>query len=501
MEGMVLPMAATESSSSGGDLFNEGLDARLVEISLGLFGDSGCRGFADGELILREGEAPGGIWLLTEGRAELFRTLGEEELVFHFESAGRLIGLMSLSAGQPSLFTARARGEVKALFLTDGQIHRGLAESPEFATCLLGAMVRSMARRNRRSAELLVEVHTLNQRIGAQRDELQATLEHLQRAQLQIIESEKMATLGNLAAGLAHELNNPVAAIQRAAEFVGGDLVALLGETSGLETAAAALPVARDQKPLGTAEERRAKGVLAESLDGNRGLAERIFAAGIRTAGELGGLLAIQPAATREERLRQIERGGLLGVSLRNLGNCSRRIADLVRSLKLYAREEGESLEAVDLNATIEDSLLLLVGRLRGIELHKEYGELPPFPGHPTRLQQVWVNVIVNAIQAMNGTGRLEIATRVRADGWLEATIADDGPGIPAEVQDRLFEHRFTTRGNRVEFGLGFGLPISRTIVENHGGRLSFQSEPGRTVFRVELPPDGKPLSPTTAAP
>jgi two-component system NtrC family sensor kinase len=500
MAGMAPPMDAADFGKSG-KLFDEALDARLVEISLGLFG-GGFHTFADGEALLREGDVPGGIWLLTQGRAELFRTLGGEELVFHFESAGRIIGLMSLSGGQPSLFTARARGEVSAIFLTDDEIRRGVAESSEFATCLLGAMVRSMARRNRRSAELLVEVHTLNQRIAAQRDELQSTLGQLQRAQSQIIESERMATLGNLAAGLAHELNNPVAAIQRATDFVSGDLVALLGEGAGLGTAAAALRLSQDRKPLGTADERRSRALLAESLDGDRALAERIFAAGIRTEAELTSLLSIQPTLPRAERFRQIERGGLLGVSLRNLGNCSRRIADLVRSLKLYAREESDQVEEIDLNATIEDSLLLLAGRLRGVEVEKEYGALPPFAGHQTRLQQVWVNLIVNAIQAMDGKGRLGIRTRLRDDGWIEVSIEDSGPGIGPELRDRLFEHRFTTRGHRVEFGLGFGLPICRTMVEWHGGRLSFQSEPGHTVFRVELPPAGgdSPEGPRTIA-
>jgi signal transduction histidine kinase len=409
-------------------------------------------------------------------------------VVFHFESAGRLVGLMSLSGGQPSLFTARAKGTVETLFLSDGEIRRGLAESPAFTTCLLGAMVRSMSRRNRRSAELLLEVHALNQRLEAQRDELQATLGHLQRAQAQIVASEKMATLGNLAAGMAHELNNPVAAILRATEFIADDLVALLGESPGLATAAAALPVATGQKPIGTAGEREAKARLAEALGGDRTLASRIFAAGIRTPAELGQLLAIHPEIPQPDRLRQIERGGQLGSSLRNLGNCSRRIADLVRSLKLYARDETDPVEDVDLNATIEDSLVLLASKLGWIHLEKDYGDLPPVAGHPSRLQQVWVNLIVNAAQAMNGEGRIAIRTALRPDGWIEVTVEDDGPGIPAEVQGRLFEHRFTTRGDRVEFGLGLGLPISRMIVENHGGNLTFESIPGRTVFRVELP-------------
>lgn len=482
-------MNSEEHSHTGSALFDDGLDARLLKTSLALFGEGGKRSYQNNEILLREGEDPGGIWLVVDGHVELFRTVGDEEVVFHFESAGRLVGLMSLSGNQPSLFTARAKGPVDTLFLSGSEIRHGLAEAPAFTTCLLGAMVRSMSRRNRRSAELLLEVHALNQRLEAQRDEIQSALEHLESAQLQIVASEKMATLGNLAAGMAHELNNPVAAILRATEFIAGDLVSLFEESPELATAAAALPVATGQKPIGTAEEREAKARLAESLEGDRALASRIFAAGIRTPSELQQLLAIHPETPRPHRLRQIERGGQLGSSLRNLENCSRRIADLVRSLKLYARDETESVEDVDLNGTIEDSLLLLAGKLGWIQVEKNYGKLPPIAGHPSRLQQVWVNLIVNAAQAMNGEGQLTIRTLLRPDGWVEITVEDNGPGIPAEVQGRLFEHRFTTRGGRVEFGLGLGLPISRMIVENHGGHLSFESAPGRTVFLVELPP------------
>jgi two-component system, NtrC family, sensor kinase len=477
------------------------LDARLIELSLSLFGGGGRRSYPGDEILVHEGDDPGGIWLILKGRVELFRSIGGEDVIFHFESAGRLVGLLSLAGRQPSLFSCRAKGPVEALFITHDEIRRGLQESTEFGTWLLRVMVHSLGRRNRRSAELLVEVHVLNQRLEAQRDELQAALEHLQRAQLQIIESEKMATLGNLSAGMAHELNNPVAAILRATEFIAKDLSALLAETPGLATAAAALPLAMRQQPMSTSEERETKARLAASLGGDRALASRLFSSGIRTTGDLEALLDPPSPEPRAERLRQIERGGQLGASLRSLDHCSRRIADLVRSLKLYARDDDDRIEGIDLNQTLEDTLLLLSGKLQGIEVEKHYDRLPPVAGHPSRLQQVWVNLIVNAAQALPGKGRIVLRTRLRPDGWIEVAIEDNGHGIPEEVQSRLFEHRFTTRGGRVEFGLGFGLPICRMIVENHGGRLSFESVPGHTVFRVALPADPAfPSTPPTPA-
>lgn len=476
------------------DLMDDALEPRLIEISLSLFGTSSIQSYQPPDLLVREGGNPGGIWLVLEGQVELFRTIDNADVIFHSESAGRMIGLMALSEKHPTFFSCRARTPVKALFITNSQILQGMAESVDFSTTLMSVMVRSMARRNRRSAQLLVKVRTLNQRLSRQRDDLEAALESLKQAQDQLIQSEKMATLGNLAAGMAHELNNPVAAIQRATEFIHQDLTNLLSGSPNLDVAAAALPVALNRSPLGTREEREAKSNLTHLLDGDRNLASRLFAAGIRSSADLQSLLSIHPTLGKDEQLRQIEHGGQLGASLRTLENCSHRIADLVRSLKLHARDSTESTDGVDLNQTIEDALVILSNKLTGIEVIKHYAPLPTITAWPSQLQQVWINLLVNAAQALNGSGTIEIITRLRPDAWIEADIIDNGPGIPKEIQDRLFEHRFTTRNNRVEFGLGLGLPISRMIVTNHSGLLSFQSSPAHTRFRVEIP--SQPLSP-----
>ena len=469
----------------------------LIAASLALFGDAGKRLYPAGEILVREGDEPAGIWLILDGRVELFRTIDGEDMVFHSESAGRIIGLMALSEQHPTFFSCRAREPVEALFISHQEIAHGMESSAEFRIQLVRVMVLSMSRRNRRSAQLLIKVRSLNQRLAAQRDDLESALESLKLAQHQIIESEKMASLGNLAAGMAHELNNPVAAIQRAADFIREDLTALVTENPGLETAAAALPIANQQAPLGTREEREIKSALTTSLGGDRALAASLFSSGVRSPADLSRLLAIQPALPRDHRLRQIQRGGQLGTSLRTLAQCSHRIADLVRSLKLHARDDTERIDGIDLNQTLEDTLILLADKLRTIDLHKDYGTLPPISGHPSRLQQVWLNLIVNATHALHGSGRIDVQTRLRPDGRIEVRIEDNGPGIPPEIKDRLFEHRFTTRSGRVEFGLGLGLPISRMIIENHGGHLSFQSSPGHTCFTVELPTQTQPQTQT----
>lgn len=444
--------------------------------------------FNPGDTIVREGDAATGIWVILEGHVQLYRTVDGEDLIFHSETTGRIVGLMALYRQNPIFFSCRAMTPVVALHLSHGDIRKTLHNSPEFATHLIGVIIRSMARRNRRAAHLLVTIRTLNHQLAEQRDELELTLNNLRAAQEKLIESEKMSTLGTLAAGMAHELNNPVAAILRATDFLGGDLRSLMAEIPDLSLAAAALPMAMEREPLSTREEREIKSALTDYLQGDRARAAGLFSAGIRDVADLEKLLTLQPQSERSLALSRIERGGQIGAALRNLGTCSRRISNLVRSLKIYARDDQEWQTGVDLHQTLEDVLILLANQLRGIDLQKEYGDIPLCTCLPSQLEQVWTNLLINAVQAMDGKGTIMIRTAMQDHGMIGVTIEDHGPGIPAEVQPRLFENRFTTRTGRVEFGLGLGLPISKTLIANHGGRISFQSRPGLTRFLVELP-------------
>ena len=108
----------------------------------------------------------------------------------------------------------------------------------------------------------------------------------------------------------------------------------------------------------------------------------------------------------------------------------------------------------------------------------------------PGALQQVWSNLLINALDAMDDRGTITIAVRP-SGGGIVVQVGDDGPGIPPDLQTRIFEPRFTTKDGRVQFGLGLGLSISRQIVEDHHGTIGVESEPGRTVFTVELPVEG----------
>ncbi len=475
-------------------LTSQEMEEQFISLCLAHCGDDQRRVYPVGEMVVCEGDMPEGLWLILSGRVELFRTIDGMEIISHSESVGRLVGLMSLSEQHPTFFSCRARTDVESLFIPAHLLQKWMTEQAGFGRLLLAVMVRTMARRNRRSAQLLAKVRTLNQRLSEQRDDLERALQQLRAAQSQLVEHEKMAALGNLAAGMAHELNNPVAAMQRAADFIKEDLEQIFSRNENFASTASAMRNAMQNKAMGSAEERTAKAQLTNALAGDRNLANSAFAAGIRSEDDLNALLGGLKSKEREARLQEIIHGGQIGVSLRNLGNCSHRIADLVRSLKLHARDDQDFTDGVDLNQSIEDTLLLLSHRLRDVTVQNHYGDLKPITAHVSRLQQVWLNLIVNALQAMTQAGLrgenalIEITTRMADEGHVEVAIMDCGPGISAEVAPRLFEHRFTTKGGRVEFGLGLGLPISRMIVENHGGTLSFESEPRRTCFTTLLP-------------
>ncbi|MEP4078809.1 ATP-binding protein [Haloferula sp.] len=457
------------------------------------------RKYAPNEVIVNEGDEPGTIWIILTGRVKLYRTIEGDDVTFHSESSGRIVGLMSLSLQSSIFFSCRAVTETTAMVLSREQVRDAIHKSPGLSNYLITVILRSMARRNRRSAQLLVQVRKLNHRLADQRDELSDTLSELRATQERLVDTTKMATLGNLAAGMAHELNNPISAILNAAEHLNQDIEALIGTTPDLAVASAAIPAAKMIPPRSTREERRLRDQLAEELGVDSTTATRLVAAGLEDREDFKRYQSMSGKASEEAVIQQLDKAGQIGSSLRNISNCSSRVAALVRSLKIYAKADQHVLETTVINTTIDDVLLILSNRLRQVEVVKRYDELPPVTANPSQIQQVWTNLISNAIQAVGEAGRIVITTSSPRPGWQRVEVEDNGVGIPEDAQPHLFEARFTTRSGRVEFGLGLGLPISRNIIQQHGGDIHFETEPGRTVFIVDLPKNPPDYPETTA--
>jgi C4-dicarboxylate-specific signal transduction histidine kinase len=311
---------------------------------------------------------------------------------------------------------------------------------------------------------------------------LATALRQLEGARLELVESARMATLGELSAGIAHELNNPASAVTRAASFIADDLQRLLVDHPDGAALTAAFHAGTRSGPLPTARQRELRRKMADVVDDTT-LARRLVDAGFTDVDEVRRLIRRRSGPQRELLATAAE----LGAAVRNLELGTTRVSELVASLRSYARPTDTAVE-VDVQRTLDDALHLVAHRLDGIEVVRDDADgLPTIRGHPGPLGQVWTNLVLNAVDALDGRGQLTLTTR-RVDDAVEVHIADNGPGIPADLLPRLFEPRFTTKQGQVRYGLGLGLAISERIVHEHGGTIEVSSEPGCTVVTVRLP-------------
>jgi signal transduction histidine kinase len=334
-------------------------------------------------------------------------------------------------------------------------------------------------------------------------------LRELEMAYLQqevtLRQSEKLATLGRMSAGMAHELNNPASAALRSVEQ-------LREEVTRLESARFALgtvePSAEEVEMItameATARERATKPSELDAL-GRSDLEDQLedwleergvndpwdYAAALAAMGEtpeslsklddlfsgevLASVIACLTAHHNVHRL------------LQEMGHGVGRISEIVRALKSYSYMDQAPIQQIDVRQGLDDTLVMLNSKLKeGVGVERDYAEdLPSIEAYGSELNQVWTNIVDNAIGAMDGEGRLEVRASREGDRVV-VEITDDGPGIPRDVLGKVFDPFFTTKA--VGEGTGLGLNISHNIVvQKHGGEISVASEPGRTSFTVKL--------------
>ncbi len=346
----------------------------------------------------------------------------------------------------------------------------------------------------------LEELQATQDLLEEQKNNLQRTLDALKSAQSQLIHSEKMATLGQLVANIAHEINTPLGAIRSSAGNAASALEKVLPNLPQFMASLSAEEIGLFNQMtqqasthtglLSTREKRALRYQLTDTLEAKHiktaeTLADNLVDMGIS---DPTPYLPLLTGAKAQEMVDAAYRLSSVMRSNKNIQIATDRASKIIFALKNFSRQDhtGER-HPTDINEGIETTLILYHNQIKqGIDVKKELSELPIIQGYPDELVQVWTNIIHNALQAMEGKGTLTLRTQQGAENILVA-ISDTGGGIPEAIRDKIFNPFFTTK--KAGEGSGLGLDIVKKIVEKHDGRIWFEVEEGvGTTFFVELP-------------
>ena len=424
---------------------------------------------ASGSDLIREGEPGDAAYIVLDGEFEVVKKSGRQDIIIAVREDGQVFGEMALVDQAPRSATVRAVRDGSVLRISGETFKLLLAHSPSASMAIL----QTISRRLRQNEGMLRQ-------------------------------NEKMAALGTLAAGLAHELNNPAAAVRRSA----GQL------RSAIATWTAAIAALR-RFPLDEQQARRLEELQARIEAGSASVSRSdpltesdreyelqawLEQRGVTEAWQVAPSLAssgwdVEAMTQLEEAFRgpllapviQWLSAGLAVFSLMDEVNVgSERISEIVKAVKAYSYLDQAPVQTVDIHEGLENTLVILRNKLAGIQVERDYaGGLPTIEAYGSELNQVWTNILDNAAFALNGKGLIRITTRA-ADGQVIVEIQDNGPGIPAEIQQRIFEPFFTTKPPGE--GTGLGLHIAYSIINNHNGRIRVSSSPGNTCFQISLP-------------
>jgi signal transduction histidine kinase len=441
---------------------------------------------APGEWLIKEGDPPRGFFVILAGRAELTRKTEGVDMPIGQPEAPSFFGEIPVLTGEPMMVSFRAITHCRLYEISGEDFRELLHECREF--------------------EQLV-FQTLQKRLRG--------LESFLRTR------EKMAALGNLSAGLAHELNNPAAAVVRALQ----DVIPALTELQRMNFVYGQRNVEEEHtEKWMQARDAGYEAILNDHLDPltlsdrEDQLLEWLEAYGVENAWQLTAPLAAgsidvtlldelmerwrhDPTELRDMGIRWLALSFDVMLMITSGLRGAQRISELVKAMKSYSHMDQGAQQIIDIHEGLEDTLQLLSHRLhQKIEIRRCYDRsLPKISAYGSELNQVWTNLITNAIDAVEGEGRIDLVTAwdgdlsgdrptsPKARNYIQVQIIDSGSGIPAAIQSRIFEPFFTTKP--IGKGAGLGLETARRIIENrHRGMINFRSQPGKTTFVVCLP-------------
>jgi signal transduction histidine kinase len=413
-----------------------------------------------GVVIIEEGSMSDGLYVVTDGELEVTKMSAGRSISLARVTAGAVLGEISLLDDVPRIATVTALTEVDYIKVPSDTVTE-LLDNPQMVL----RMLRTVTSRLRETESL-------------------------------VRSEERMAGLGRMAAGLMHEINNPMAAVRHGTNS-GRAIIEDLGDTARrLSKKGVVLP---EETPAGSLTGEMSALARADAEDA---LGEWLSGIGISDGWELAP--ALLDAGWSEETLSELASEvdpetradllrwlglRLLGIQVANEVKIGAdRVSELIQAVKEFSYLDQGSIQTVNLKTSIDNALVLLKHRLKGgVKIIKEYdSDLPEIEAFGAELSQVWINLIDNAIYAMDGEGELTITATRDGDGVL-ITIGDTGTGIPEDVASRVFDPFFTTKEPGV--GTGLGLATVHSIIVRHGGKLDFVTGPSGTTFRAQLSP------------
>ncbi len=433
------------------------------------------RTFDTGAAICREGEPAEALWVLLDGGIRLSRMASGEETLLN-ETSQR-----GVYAGAVRAYSETA-SDIYLSSLTATQPSRLLRIPAED----FGAFVRT---------ELPMAVHLLD-----------GVYMGIRTTEATVRQREHLAQLGTLSANLAHELNNPAAAAVRATGQLRTRVAGMRDKLrkiadAGLKAGhiarlialqeAAVEQAAKKREPLSALQEADLEDELIDRMDelgitAPHDLAPVFAAAGFDRAW-LDGIVDKVGRDALDGALRWLNYSLETEALMDEIEDSTSRISTLVAAVKQYSYMDQATHQDVDLHPGLDSTVVMLGHKLSGVTVERDYDRtLPEVPAYAAELNQVWTNLIDNAVDAMDGRGVLRLCTRRDGD-FAVVEVTDDGPGIPADMQGRVFEPFVTTKP--AGKGSGLGLENAKRIVERrHGGTISFTTGPDGTTFTVRLP-------------
>ncbi len=422
------------------------------------------------EVLFQEGSVGDRAYVIKDGQLEIIKSMGEREVLLDVRGSGDVIGEMALLQDAPRMASVRARDETVLLAISQEQLERLLMISATVAR----AMLRTISMRWRST-----------------------------EAKLQ--ENERLMQLGTFTAGMAHELNNPSASVQSGASQLwtaigkmqqlhfcleefhlnAAQLVLMRGVDQWLQEHAGE-PGSLDSLTRSDHAEELEVWLDDHGIENGWEVAPALVDMN-HDAASLAQFLASFDVAHHETILRWISETSSVYSLLRQIRRASGRVSEIVATLKSYIYLDQAPIQAIDVREGLSSTLALLASRIpKGVTICRDFQDVPRIDAYGSEMNQVWTHLIDNALYALDGHGTITLRTHPTIDG-VSVEVEDDGPGIPAELQSKVFSPFFTTRPPGSGAGMGLNFCYS-TVVQKQRGSITFESRPGRTIFRISLP-------------